>query len=317
MSARLDGSSPGAVATRAILHAALCACDEPRLRALLGCLDTHWPRDKAISQSTHAFDPRANVHACTGVALRIADEFRRGEVSRAELMSAAAAYGDSIDAEAAAPLSLPLSGFAPAHAALAAYAGVLFLAVGVPVGLLGALLLDWTGAGIHRGMAQVILGLCADGGTVERGPIRGYDNKLLALQGAMAAANRATDGRAATEDGRWRTTAELERCVHHAIALHIPSSQAFADALPLEGGPFSTPRLRQPSAFPRVRLLGGGIRRHEFDISHVQRLRRFAHIVWAVAELRWSLSVSTGQGAGATAAGEVSVDCGDAPRPYV
>jgi hypothetical protein len=271
--------SPGEVVTRAILQVGT-ATEAFRLRALLGWLGTRWPVTKAIRQSTHTFDPRVNECLHSNLAARVADDYRAWTLTRAELDELAAAYGEHIDAELSSACVLPTARCHLAYSALALYAGLLFLSIGVPIGLVGALMLDWGSVGIHRGMAQIMSGLYADSTTVELGPVAGYREKLLVLRTTIG-------GRAhGTATSGWESTAELERAVHDHVAECTPAAPGtFPDALAFCAGPMGTPRLLRPRLFG-LRVLGGGIRRHEFDVTHLQKLRRFVLICWIVYELR-------------------------------
>ena len=294
-----DARSPGTVIAMAIIRLATYRNDEAsasRLRELLRWVDAHWPVRKAIVQSTHKFDPRVNSCTANGTAIHLADEFTQGVVSREALECAAFAYGEHLDTELAAPLVFPLIGFNVTWAATSVYVGVLFLAVGLPVGIAAALLLDCTGAGLHRGIAQIFSGLHADAMTVELGPIKGYREKLEALDASRTGETALAGTRGHTMASRasaqpWRTTVDLDSAVCDAISNCALATLPPADVLVLEAGPWQTPRLRQPSPF-RISVLGGGLRYHEFDVSHLQALRRFVVVCWLICKLRRELGMN-------------------------
>lgn len=284
---------PGRLVARAIVNVASAGRGGlPRVERLLQGIDARWETAKAIRQSTHSFDARANAVTCNGSALHLAHST---DMSREELVEAAEAYGEMLDGELRAPLCVPTARLSLPWAAMTAYVTPLFIAMGLPLGAVGAAMLDWTGVGLHRGIVQVFTGLYADATTVEVGPVGGYFAKLAFITALLRCENVVGPLHVVPPDGAWEEEMQssmprLEAALGHLCGsipgvTTVPGTSA-PDALVFAPGAFGTPMLRHAKHLRGLKVLGGGVRRHEFDVTHLQRVRRFAHVVWTVWQLR-------------------------------
>ena len=274
----------------AILEAALSdLASSQRCLDALGTLEVDWPHNRALSLSGHRFDPRCNVPRRLAAAPLVATRARALRLPEIDIGAHAWAHASMVGARLRAGTpALPVFGVHAGWCCASAWIAVLFVVVGVPIGVAASILTDWwLGEGIYRGIAQCAAGIVHDATTRRRRVVglrewtdtfealllrdgdSGGDGDELRRFAALRAALRARRGGDAAA-----APAELFR-FESSGCCEVPRFDAalWRDTFP-------------PRAKLALHVSGGGLRDHNFEVDDLQACRAAFAGLWACCELR-------------------------------
>ena len=278
-----------AVASLAI---ALEMTSSPSFETTLAAMNERWSHSCALELQGHTFDDGVNVATSKGAAPRPASG---ADVHTVALQAWSYAEQTLSLLHRGTP-ALPVFGLDAGGCLLALLVMPLFVAIGVPVGLVASALTDWwMGEGIHRGIVQCACGLWNDACTVRIAVGGGasawvdlFERLLVDTDEPLRAPGRRLHS---------QRFAELHRLVGERRArAGQPPARPLFDFAPSDSL-WQVPAFDEAlwrGTFPRraracLQISGGGLRDHNFEVAELQDARRAYQLLAGACELRYQL----------------------------